>query len=249
MAPFLAEYQPQSVAATDAFVPPEANSARSLRFLLPVTVFLGAFLLFLLEPLFAKLILPRFGGSAAVWATCLVFFQSALLLGYWYADVVARRLTLTQQSVLHIALLFLSLFFLPIAPRATFHSLDATHPAAHILIVLTASIGLPFVLLSATSPLAQIWHARTAGSGEPYHLFAVSNLASLLALLSFPFLIEPRISSHAQQLLWSALFLFFVILCSFTPWRASRGRSRVATAPTVVGVWLSYRLFGHGAES
>jgi SAM-dependent methyltransferase len=234
MAPVRDAVQSQTVAAIDAFVPPEANSARSLRFLLPVTVFLGASLLFLLEPLFAKLILPRFGGSAAVWATCLVFFQSALLLGYWYADVVARRLTLARQSVLHIALLFLSLCFLPIAPRAIFHSLDATHPAAHILIVLTASIGLPFVLLSATSPLAQIWHARTAGSGEPYHLFAVSNFASLLALLSFPFLIEPRISSHGQRLLWSALFLVFVIACSFTAWRASRGGSGVATTTTQV---------------
>ena len=94
------------------------DTERLLRFLLASTVFLGAFLLFLIEPLFAKLILPRFGGSAAVWATCLVFFQSALLLGYWYADVTPRRLPLPRQSVLHIALLVVSFCFLPVAPRA-----------------------------------------------------------------------------------------------------------------------------------
>src|SRR5271170_942258 len=100
------------------------------------TIFLGAFLLFLIEPLFAKLILPWFGGSAAVWATCLVFFQSALLLGYLYADVTARRLTATRQMALHVALLTLSLCFLPIAPRVVWSSTNSSYPAARILVLL-----------------------------------------------------------------------------------------------------------------
>src|SRR6185312_12933596 len=141
-----------------------------------VTVSLSAFLLFLLEPLFAKLILPWFGGSAAVWATCLVFFQSALLLGYLYADIVARRLAPRQQSFLHIGLLAAGLAFLPITAHASWRPSSASDPAWRILGLLTVSIGLPFVLLSATSPLVQAWHARLRPAVEPYHLFEFSIL-------------------------------------------------------------------------
>jgi SAM-dependent methyltransferase len=256
MTPVPAAIQSDRVAAGEDLVPAAGSTVRWLRFVLPVTVFLGAFLLFLIEPLFAKLILPRFGGSAAVWAMCLVFFQSALLLGYWYADVTTRRLTIARQSVLHITLLLVSLCFLPIIPRTIFHSLDAIHPVAHILIVLAASIGLPFIVLSATSPLVQTWHARAVGGSEPYHLFAISNFASLLALLSFPFVIEPRISSHRQALLWSVFFAIFVVVCSFTAWLATRevrGEAQPATqaestlaAPTVQEklLWLSLSACG-----
>jgi SAM-dependent methyltransferase len=205
--------------------------------LLSFTIFLGAFLLFLVEPLFAKLILPRFGGSAAVWATCLVFFQSALLLGYLYADVSTRRLTPPRQSLLHIALLLASLSFLPIAPHVLGHSQSGNDPMWRILALLTASIGLPFLLLSATGPLVQAWYARDRSDSEPYHLFALSNLASLLALLSFPLAIEPRVTSHAQALLWSALFAVFVCVCSLVAWMARRGAPRaVVTAASPSGV-------------
>lgn len=156
-----------------------------------------------------------------MWAACLVFFQCALLLGYWYADVTSRRLTAVRQSQLHIALLLLSLLFLPIAPRFS-EAHRASDPATAILALLTASIGLPFVLLSATSPLAQIWYARARAEREPYHLFALSNIASLLALLSYPLLIEPRVAAHRQALLWSALFVLFVLLCAAAAWLAWR---------------------------
>jgi hypothetical protein len=208
-----------------------AGAERLWLLLLPLTIFLGAFLLFLLEPLFAKLILPWFGGSAAVWATCLVFFQSALLIGYLYADVSTRRLTLVQQSIVHIALLLVSLLCLPIAAHSSWRPQPGNDPAWRILGLLATSIGLPFVLLSATSPLVQTWHARARAASEPYHLFALSNLASLLALVSFPFLVEPRIPSHRQALLWSALFAVFVALCSLAAWRASRTAAD-ATADT-----------------
>jgi hypothetical protein len=206
-----------------------AKSARVLLALSALTIFLGAFLLFLVEPLFAKLILPWFGGSAAVWATCLVFFQSALLLGYLYADVVIRRLDPRRQTILHITLLLASLLFLPIASHSWWRPHPGSDPAWHILVVLTASIGLPFILLSATSPLVQAWHARDESASEPYHLFALSNLASLLALLSFPFLVEPRLTSHQQGVLWSALFVVFAIFCSLAAWMARRGNFSAAT--------------------
>src|ERR1700719_2097216 len=188
---------PDEVAETlpsDAAKPP----ARAYTILLAFTVFLSAFLLFVVEPLFAKLILPWFGGSAAVWSTCLVFYQCALLLGYFYADITSRRLRPIQQSILHISLLLASILFLPIAPNSSWRPQGAGEPAWRILGVLTAYIGLPFVLLSATSPLAQVWYARRHSSEEPYHLFALSNLASMLALLSFPILIEPHIASHRE---------------------------------------------------
>jgi hypothetical protein len=206
----------QSSADTPDSLPPVQ------RLLFAATIFLGAFLLFLIEPLFAKLILPWFGGSAAVWATCLVFFQSALLLGYLYADATIRRLTPKRQSVLHLGLLLVSLLWLPIAPQVFWRSHVQVDPAWRILGLLTFSIGLPFVLLSATSPLLQTWYARRASGRSPYHLFALSNLASLLALLSFPFLIEPRLSSHQQSVLWSTVYGVFVICCALAAWFSRR---------------------------
>ena len=207
------------------------------RLLFACTVFLGAFLLFLIEPLIAKLILPWFGGGAAVWATCLVFFQSALLLGYWYADLATRRIEAKRLPQLHSYLLLLSLFFLPIAPQAFWRTHATIDPEWRILGLLIFSIGLPFVLLSATSPLVQTWYARRREGQSPYHLFALSNLASLLALLSFPSLIEPHFSSHQQSVLWSVLYALFVVICVAAAWisaltPASAARSKAAREPT-----------------
>jgi len=203
------------------------------RWVFAATVFLGAFLLFLLEPLIAKLILPWFGGSASVWATCLVFFQTALLLGYLYADSIIRRLASNRQAVLHIGLLLLSLLWLPIAPQTFWRAHVAIDPAWRILGLLTFSIGLPFVLLSSTSPLVQAWYARRASAHSPYHLFALSNFASLLALLSFPFLMEPRLSGHKQAALWSILYGVFAIFCALAAWlsRGSAASSAAVGAP------------------
>ena len=197
------------------------------RLLFAATIFLGAFLLFLIEPLFAKLILPWFGGSAAVWATCLVFFQSALLLGYFYADVTARHISPKQQSLLHLGLLLASLLWLPIAPQIFWRTHLNIDPAWRILALLTFSIGLPFVLLSATGTLIQTWYARRASGRSPYRLFALSNIASLLGLLAFPFLIEPRLSSRRQATLWSAGYLLFVVCCARSAWLS---RAQVADA-------------------
>src|SRR5690348_4146419 len=179
------------------------------RLLFAATIFLGAFLLFLIEPLLAKLILPWFGGSASVWATCLVFFQLALLIGYLYADVSSRFLRPREQAALHIALLLASLLWLPLRSKSWWQPIPGKDPAWHILLVLAGAIGLPFVLLSATSPLVQNWFSRRGSGSRTYRLFALSNLASLLALLTYPFLIEPNSSLHHQANVWGAAFAVF----------------------------------------
>jgi hypothetical protein len=189
------------------------------------TIFTGSFLLFVLEPLYAKLILPWFGGSASVWAVCLVFFQSALLLGYLYAHFITRRLKPLHQSILHIGLLLISLCFIPITPNLYWRPGLGSDPTCLILGLLTTQIGLIFFLLSSTSPLIQSWYSRNLPEGKPYILFALSNTASLLALISFPFLIEPNISSSRQVILWSGFFILFVIFYSLVAWFSLRLKS------------------------
>ena len=199
-----------------------------VRLLFSFTVFLGAFLLFFVEPMIAKMILQWFGGTAAVWATCLVFFQTALLLGYWFADVLTRRVDAARVPMLFSFLLALSLLFLPIAPQSFWRAHAGIDPSLRILGLLTFSIGLPFALLSATSPLVQAWYARRVFGSSPYHLYAVSNAASLFALLSFPFFIEPRLSVHRQSVLWSAMYALFAVVCGAVAWTGtSVSRERI----------------------
>jgi hypothetical protein len=195
-------------------------------------VFLGAFLLFLVQPMIAKQILPWFGGSAAVWATCLVFFQTTLLAGYAYADWTTRFLARRRQAVLHIALLAGSLFLLPIIPNARWKPSGGENPSLLILGMLAATIGLPYLLLATTSPLAQAWFARRFQRAIPYRLFALSNLASLLALLSYPFVIERWVPNTAQLKIWSGLFALFVLLCAGTAYIGMRNNPGGESADT-----------------
>ncbi|MCC6196230.1 MAG: fused MFS/spermidine synthase [Burkholderiales bacterium] len=174
------------------------------------TIFASAFLLFLVQPIVAKQILPWFGGSAAVWAMCLVFFQTVLLLGYAYADVTVRRLSARSQVRLHATLLIVSLLALPILPGEFWKPAGDENPIWRILGMLGTTIGLPYFLLSTTSPLVQVWFARRFPGRNPYRLFALSNLASLLALLGYPFLLEPWVATRAQAWGWSAAYALFV---------------------------------------
>jgi SAM-dependent methyltransferase len=187
--------------------------------LFALTIFASACLLFLVQPIIAKQILPWFGGSAAVWTTCLVFFQAALLAGYAYADVVVRRLPLPRQTLLHCSLLVASLLALPIVPATFWKPSGSENPLALILGLLGVTLGLPYFLLSTTSPLLQAWFARRYAGRNPYRLFALSNLASLAALLAYPFAIEPWIPTRTQALLWSAGYACFTLLCIATAWR------------------------------
>ncbi len=193
---------------------------RSRRFdlaLFAATIFISAFLLFSVEPLVAKRILPWFGGSAAVWSTCLVFYQVALLLGYSYARFLTRRFKPRAQSTIHIVLLVVSLILLPIGPGVRWKPSPFEDPTWVILGMLTVTIGLPFVVLSSTSPLLQDWLAR-AGHPAPYRMFALSNVASFAALLGYPFAIEPALDTHGQSLWWSVAYLIFVLLCGLAAW-------------------------------
>ena len=167
------------------------------------TIFLGAFLLFLVQPIMAKQILPWFGGSAAVWATCMVFFQAMLLAGYAYADWTTRKMQPVTQVRMHFVLLVLSLLLLPIVPDAAWKPSGEENPSMRILGLLSVSIGLPYLMLATTSPLIQAWFTRRFQGSLPYRLFALSNLASLLALLAYPFLVEPWISTRVQSVAWS----------------------------------------------
>jgi hypothetical protein len=177
------------------------------------TIFLGAFLLFLIQPIMAKQILPWFGGSAAVWATCMVFFQVALLAGYAYADWTTRRMRPQNQARLHLVLLLLSLALLPIIPDAAWKPSGEENPSWRILGMLAVTIGLPYLMLSTTSPLVQAWFSRRYHGTLPYRLFALSNLASLLALLAYPVVVEPWVSTRTQSIIWSASYGLFVVLC------------------------------------
>src|SRR5262245_954000 len=178
------------------------------------TIFTSAFLLFLVQPIIAKQILPWFGGSAAVWTTCLVFFQVLLLAGYAYADWTTRKLAARKQAVLHIVLLVASLASLPIIPGAAWKPAGDEDPAWRILGLLTVTIGLPYFLLSTTGPLVQAWFARSFPAGTVYRLFALSNFASLLALLSYPFFFEFWVTTRVQSWGWSAAYVAFAALCA-----------------------------------
>jgi hypothetical protein len=199
------------------------------------TIFVSAFLLFLVQPIMAKQILPWFGGSASVWTTCLVFFQAVLLAGYAYSDLCVSRLRPRAQIKLHSALLIVSLATLPIIPAVHWKPTGAENPSLLILLLLAATIGLPYFLLSTTSPLVQAWFARARPGSSPYRLFALSNLASMLALVGYPFLLEPWAPTTAQALGWSAGYVLFVVLCVVAAW-ASLARQPEGTGPSVVSV-------------
>ncbi|HEX4782113.1 MAG TPA: hypothetical protein VH301_15225, partial [Usitatibacter sp.] len=184
------------------------------------TVFLSAFLLFLVQPILAKQILPWFGGAAIVWTLCMVFFQMLLLLGYAYAHWLASRVRGERQAWIHGALLAVSLVFLPVIPDSAWMPKGGASPVAGVLLLLFATVGLPYFLLSATSPLVQAWYARARPGDSPYRLFALSNLASMLALLGYPLAIEPWLTNSRQSWSWSAGYAAFVVLCGGLAWRS-----------------------------
>src|SRR5919199_2944287 len=177
------------------------------------TIFLSSFLLFLVQPIIAKQILPWFGGSASVWTTCLVFFQSVLLAGYAYADWTTR-LGSRRQAYLHVALLAASLACLPIIASSGWKPQGGEEPIVRILLLLAATIGLPYFLLSTTTPLLQAWYWRRFEAAVPYRLFALSNFASLLALLGFPLVFEPAFDLRQLGWGWSFLYGAFALLCA-----------------------------------
>jgi hypothetical protein len=210
------------------------------------TIFFGAFFLFQVEPLIAKAIIPWFGGSAQVWTTCLLFFQVGLLCGYLYAHLLSEHVPPVWQMRVHIGLLVLSLVTLPIFPAEYWKPEGSESPLLMILGLLTTTIGLPFFLLSATNPLVQSWLARSQNKA-PYQLFALSNFGSMLALLSYPLLVEPTLPLHIQVWTWSIGYGLFVVLCSTTAFRYSTGETtplrETAEVPGEAPTWTERGLW------
>jgi hypothetical protein len=237
--------------AQDSLETPLAASripARVPALLFGFTIAIGAFLLFQVQPLIAKLILPWFGGSAGVWTSCMLFFQFALLGGYTYAHWLSEQPG-RRQTAIHLALLAVSLLSLPILPSVWWKPQGAGDPLLRILGLLAATVGLPYFLLSSTSPLLQSWYSRSTGGAMPYRFFALSNAGSMAGLLTYPILVEPYLTNRVQAWMWSVSYAVFGVICATVAFR-SRGiqseryaasRSAGASAPR-----LSERLLWMG---
>jgi hypothetical protein len=201
------------------------------RLLYGTTVFLGAFLLFLVEPMAAKQLLPALGGSSAVWLTCLVFFQVTLLLGYLYAHWLTRNTAPDWRR--HLYLVSLAAAVVVLAAQRLFPttlSQGSDRPITTIFASLTLTIGLPFLLLGATSPLLQLWFLRTEGGSVPYRLFALSNAGSLLALIAYPFVVEPNLTLKLQRTHWSLGFLVYAVLCTLLAHSVNRAGAQTSSS-------------------
>src|SRR5579862_93511 len=194
------------------------------KFIFALMIFSSAFLLFQVQPMLAKIILPWFGGSAGVWIVCLVFFQIVLLLGYSYAHILVSRFHGRTPAQIHAGLLAASLLVLPILPRESWRPPTPTSPAFHILSLLTLTVGLPYFLLSATSPLLQAWYADKDTSASPYRFYAVSNMGSMLALVSYPILVEPWVATSSQARGWSWAYACVAMLCAIFALNSVRGQ-------------------------
>ncbi len=199
------------------------DSRSSLTNILPyaVTIFTGAFLLFQVQPLIAKYILPWFGGGPTVWTTCILFFQVLLLGGYSYAHLSVQRFGPRSQVLLHGALLLVALLQLPIIPDVDWKPLSSTAPTWHILLLLGLTVGIPYFVLSSTTPLMQAWFSQAHPGMSPYRLYALSNTGSLLALLSYPFVFEPILSRDALAMFWAigfGIFAVATIICVYVAW-------------------------------
>ncbi len=202
------------------------------RFLYGGTIFVSSLLLFLVQPIMAKAILPWFGGSAGVWTSAMLFFQVVLLLGYWWAHWTTAHLAPRTQAGLHVGMLAGSLLLLPVGPSAAFRLVDAREPIFRIVAVLATSVGLPYLLLCANGPLIQMWYARRAKAAFPYRLFAISNVGSLAALMAYPFAIEPWLSVRHQLAAWSVGYAAVALLAGAAALVGSRA---IAAEPSESG--------------
>ena len=186
------------------------------------TIFLSAFLLFALQPLMGKYILPWFGGGAGIWTVCLLFFQCVLVAGYCYAHLLSSRLGVKRQVLVHIAALAISVLLLPIAPDPSWKPMGSAHPTQKILLLLAVHVGVPFALLAATGPLLSRWFSHSFFGPSPWRLYALSNAGSLLALISYPFFVEPFLALPLQVEFWALGYGVFVVACAGCAWRFSR---------------------------
>ena len=222
--------------------------------LFALTIFVSAFLLFQVQPIMGKYILPWYGGSPGVWTSCMLVFQVLLFGGYAYAHLLNRFLTLRMQIALHCGLLLLATLTLPITPSNAWKPIGDESPTWMIMLLLACKVGAPYFLLSSTGPLLQSWLGQSKILEQPYRLYSLSNVGSMIALLSFPFLIEPAFSSSQQSMLWSVAFGGFALACSLSgvilfrsskaiPTQKEDSNTRsallVATTWPTVGAWFA----------
>lgn len=211
-----------------------------MMWLLSALSLLSAFLLFQVQPVISKFILPWFGGSPGVWTTCMLFFQCVLFLGYAYAHAL-MHLPRKWQFIIHGAFVLAAAAMLPIAPSASWKPTGAEDPTMRILLLLLASVGLPYFVLSSTSPLVQVWFSRAVPGGNPWRLYALSNIGSLTALITYPFIFEPKWDVMEQTTRWSIGFGGFALLCVASLWRDSKSHhdeeahaaNKAATTPAI----------------
>jgi hypothetical protein len=214
-----------------------------------LTIFVSAFLLFQVQPLISRFILPWFGGSPAVWTTCMLFFQVLLFGGYAYAHFSVKHLSTAKQGRMHLAVLIaavamvataLVLFLTGWTDRLK--PTDSSYPIARIMLLLSWYVGLPYFMLSATGPLLQAWFARSFPGRSPYRLYSLSNIGSLLALISYPFLVEPLLDTRQQFSLWVVGFVVFVLLCGYAAthiWRLGRQETEASESGTAARAQLA----------
>lgn len=203
-----------------------------------LTLFISAGLLFIVEPMIAKMILPLLGGTPAVWNTCMMFFQALLLAGYLYAHLSGSRLRFKNQILLHGVILLCACLFLPVAVSRRLIPTGEANPEGLVLLLLLTSVGLLFFILSGSAPLLQKWFVRTGhpSAKDPYFLYSASNVGSMLALMSYPSLIEPRLPLKEQSLLWSAgygILLVLSLTCAFLAWWARNITGETVTTSAV----------------
>ena len=207
----------------------------ALLVLFTISLFVSATLLFLIQPMFSKMVLPRLGGTPAVWITCMVFYQAALLGGYVYAHVTAGWLGVRWQAVLHLGLLGSAFLVLPIAAAQGWVPPLETNPAPWLLMLLLVSVGLPFFVISTTAPMLQKWFAHTGhpAAHDPYFLYAASNLGSMVALLGYPTVVEPYLNLARQAWVWSVgygLLAALIVVCGVMLWRSPESRVTAGSA-------------------
>jgi spermidine synthase len=222
------------------------DGSRGSLWIYSLAIFLSAFLLFQVQPLIGKFVLPWFGGTPSVWTTCMLFFQLLLFGGYAYAHLTTRWLAPRNQSIVHGILLAAACLLLPIIPSDSLKPLGTEEPVSRIVLVLGLTVGAPFFVLSATGPLLQGWFSRTHRNRSPYRLYALSNVGSLLALVTFPSVFDWLLPTKLLAWMWSICFMTFAVLCGICAW-ASAGRdslaarddsSDAAVRPPRWGTWL-----------
>jgi hypothetical protein len=239
---------------TDSAAPLRARVGFYVPALYAVTVFVSASLLFMVQPMFARMVLPLLGGSPAVWNTTVVFYQVVLLAGYAYTHLTTIWLDRRRQVVLHAALLLAPLLALPIAVPAGWSPPTADNPIPWLLALLLAAVGAPFFVVATSSPLLQSWFASTnhRAAANPYVLYAASNAGSMLALISYPLLVEPYLRLQEQSWLWAVGYAGLVLLmlaCAAIVWCAPRTENRVPSGRTKLALERSERTAGSGLHN